>query len=372
MAVLPQGASDVQSIRAAQTADPRAKQTRPSGPSRTKVGERNHNRSRLGRNSARTEITRPKHVSGLLLFGAKVALTAYYSPARGDIMTTDVPDWYELGERVSEPFNLARVSIMGGSETAETLGQFLFHGLTNTDHLGDLMARHGYGPVADYIRERRVPTKLNIRVANFGEIASGHLLEEEEELIRPIEKLRYTFNHEWSPHLTDVFAVLVEDDEITTIAYCEVKAGTTSPDADVGANGYKDLLKAWRKCLPGRPTSPDADVGANGYKDKAWRNKTPEILHFTAERLWEAQRFDEYERLDRAMYGATPVPQLLRLVLIFDEAAWKDSVLDAVEAAVEQDAPPADSFVCYLVMRDDLRTLVNDSFEKMAEFAVHS
>ena len=347
MAVLPQGASDVQSIRASQTADPRAKQTRPSGPSRTKVGEHNHNRSRLGRNSARTEITRPKHVSGLLLFGAKVALTAYYSPARGDIMTTDVPDWYELGERVSEPFNLVRVSIMGGSETAETLGQFLFHGLTNTDHLGDLMARHGYGPVADYIRERRVPTKLNIRVANFGEIVSGHLLEEEEELIRPIEKLRYTFNHEWSPHLTDVFAVLVEDDEITTIAYCEVKAGTTSPDADVGANGYKDLLKAWR-------------------------NKTPEILHFTAERLWEAQRFDEYERLDRAMYGATPVPQLLRLVLIFDEAAWKDSVLDAVEAAVEQDAPPADSFVCYLVMRDDLRTLVNDSFEKMAEFAVHS
>ena len=32
--VLPQGAFDVQSIRAAQTADPRAKQTRPSGPAR--------------------------------------------------------------------------------------------------------------------------------------------------------------------------------------------------------------------------------------------------------------------------------------------------------------------------------------------------
>ena len=34
VAVLPQGASDVQSIRASQTADPRAKQTRPSGPAR--------------------------------------------------------------------------------------------------------------------------------------------------------------------------------------------------------------------------------------------------------------------------------------------------------------------------------------------------
>ena len=33
-AVLPQGAFDVQSIRTAQTADPRSKQTRPSGPAR--------------------------------------------------------------------------------------------------------------------------------------------------------------------------------------------------------------------------------------------------------------------------------------------------------------------------------------------------
>ena len=33
-AVLSQGAFDVQSIRAAQTADPRSKQTRPSGPAR--------------------------------------------------------------------------------------------------------------------------------------------------------------------------------------------------------------------------------------------------------------------------------------------------------------------------------------------------
>ena len=62
-------------------------------------------------------------------------------------------------------------------------------------------------------------------------------------------------------------------------------------------------------------------MGAKGYKDliKVWREKTPEILHFTAERLWEAHRIDDYDRLDRAMSSSTPVPQLLRLVLIFDE-----------------------------------------------------
>ena len=259
-------------------------------------------------------------------------------------MTTTDSDWYELGDRDSEPFNLTRVSITGGSKTAETLGQFLLYGLTDTDHLGAIMARHGYLRVAEYIQERRVPSKLNIRVANFGEVVAGHLVENEEALTRPIEKLRYTFNHDWSPHLTDVFATLVEDNEITAFAYCEVKAGTTSPNSDVGSNGYKDLLKVWRE-------------------------KTPEILHFTSERLWEAQRYDDWERLDRAMYAGTPIPDLLRLVLVFDEVVSSDSVLEAVATAVEHDAPPDDSFVCYLVTRADLRTLVEESFEKMAELA---
>ena len=256
-------------------------------------------------------------------------------------------DWYELGEQVALPFDLARVTITGESETVETLGQFLLSGLTDTDHLGALMAKHSYVRVAEYVRERRVPTKLNIRVANFGEVVSGNLLEAEENLHRPIEKLRYTLNHEWSPHLTDIFAVLVEDREITAFVYCEVKTWTSQPNVNVGAKGYKDLIKAWQE-------------------------KTPEILYFTAERLWEAKRFDEYERLDRAMYNVEPVPERLRLVLFFDEMVWSDSILDAVADELKRDEPPDGSFVCYLIKRASLRTLVNDSFDKMTELSVQS
>ena len=147
---------------------------------------------------------------------------------------TTYADWYESGDPSGEPFNITPVSITGGSETVETLGRFLLQGLTDTDHLASLMARHGYGLVAQYVQERRIPTHLGIRVANFGEIVSGRLLEAEEGLLRLIEKLRYTFNHEWSPHLTDVFAILVEAGEITAFAYCEVKAGTTSPATSCG------------------------------------------------------------------------------------------------------------------------------------------
>ena len=112
-------------------------------------------------------------------------------------------------------------------------------------------------------------------------------------------------------------------------------------------------------------------MAANGYKDllKAWREKTPEILHFTAERLWEAQRIEDYERLERAMYSTTPIPQLLRLALVFDENIRLESVLETVATAIEKDAPPNASFMCYLITRTDLRALVNDSFDKMAELA---
>ena len=255
-------------------------------------------------------------------------------------------NWYELREQATEPFDITRITVKGKAETVETLGRFLLHGLTDTNHLGALMARQGLAQVAEYVRERRVPTKLNIRVAHFGEVVSGHILEAEENLHRPIDKLHYTFNHEWSPQLTDIFAVHIEDEEITAFAYCEVKTWTTSPAMDIGGKGYRDLIRVWRE-------------------------KTPEILHFAAERLWESKRFKDYERLDRAMYSVNPVPELLRLVLFFDENVWSDSLLDSVATAFAHDTPPDDTFVCYLVQRANLRSLVNDSFEKMADLAVH-
>ena len=100
----------------------------------------------------------------------------------------------------------------------EKFGGFLLEGLANTDHLAGIMSRHGSEKVSEFIRGHKMPTnRLNIRVADFGEVIFGRLLEEEESFIRSIEKLRYTFNRDWSPHLTDVFALVVEDDAITRL-----------------------------------------------------------------------------------------------------------------------------------------------------------
>ena len=89
-------------------------------------------------------------------------------------MTVADSTWYELSDHTSEPFELVRVSIAPGTETAKTFGGFLLHSLTDTDHLSALMARRGFRRVFA-IRERETnseSTTKHPRVANFGEIGN--------------------------------------------------------------------------------------------------------------------------------------------------------------------------------------------------------
>ena len=260
-------------------------------------------------------------------------------------MTTTEPAWYRIIECEEEPFPKRTAVIEEGPGIEEKCGGFLLEGLADTDHMAEIMARHGREKVSDFIRWHKMPNKLNIRVANFGEVIFGRLLEGEEGFTRPIEKLRYTFNYELSPHLTDVFALVVEDDEITHFVYSEVKSGTTRPNSDVGASGYGDLVKISQQDIP-------------------------KILYFTHERLDQSRRYEDRDRLGDAMFQEDRIPSLFRLGLVFDEDAWHGAVMDAVETAFEQDPLPDNTFVCYLVTKTNLRSLVNDSFEKMDELSV--
>ena len=260
-------------------------------------------------------------------------------------MSTTEQAWYRITECEEEPFPKWTAVIEDGPGIEERLGGFLLGALADTDHLAGIMSRHGRDKVSEFIRGHKRSNRLNIRVANFGEVIFGRLLDEEEGFIRSIEKLRYTFNRDWSPHLTDVFSLVIEDDEITHFVYSEVKSGTTRPNSEVGADGYADLVRTSLQAFP-------------------------EILYFTHERLDESQRYEDRERLENAMFQEERIPSLFRLGLVFDEEAWHGAVMEAVQAALEQDPLPDGSFVCYLVTKTDLRALVNDSFEKMEELSV--
>lgn len=260
-------------------------------------------------------------------------------------MTTPEPAWYRIIKYDEEPFPKRTAVIEDVTGLEERCGGFLLEGLADTDHMAGILARHGQERVSDFIRGHKIPTKISTQVASFGEVISGRLLEEEEGFIRPIEKLRYTFNRDWSPHLTDVFALVVKDDEITHFVYSEVKSGTTRPNSEVGADGYAGLIMTSRE-------------------------HTPEILYFTHERLDESQRFEDRDRLENAMFQADRMPNLFRLGLVFDEKVWHSAVMDAVEAAFKREPLPDGTFACYLITKADLRSLVNDSFKKVEELSV--
>ena len=260
-------------------------------------------------------------------------------------MTTPEPDWYRIIEQEEEPFPKRTACIEGYTGIEEKCGGFLLEGLADTDRMAGLLARHGQEKVSDFVRGHKIPNKLSTRVASFGEVISGRLLEEEEGFIRPIEKLRYTFNRDWSPHLTDVFALVIKNDAITHFVYSEVKSGTTRPDPEVGADGYADLVTTSRQSIP-------------------------EILYFTHERLDESHRYEDRDRLEKAMFQEGRIPSLFRLGLVFDANVWRSAVIDEVETAFEQEPLPDGTFVCYLVTRTDLRSLVNDSFRKVEELSV--
>ena len=257
------------------------------------------------------------------------------------------PAWYRITEDEQEPFPRRTAVIEDDPGIEEQFGGFLLEGLADTDYLAGIMSRHGHERVSEFIRGHKVPSRLNIRVANFGEVTVGRLLEQEEGFIRPIEKLRYTFNSDWSPHLTDVFALVIEDDAIAKFVYSEVKSGTTRPDSEVGADGYDDLVKTSQQDMP-------------------------EILYFAHERLDGSQRYEDRDRLGNAMFQENPIPSIFRLGLVFDENVWHDAVMEKIETAFEQHPLPCDSFACYLVFKADLRSLVNDSFEKMEELSVRT
>ena len=260
-------------------------------------------------------------------------------------MINTEPAWYRVAGTEEETFPITEVVIEEGAGVEEQCTRFLLEGLADTDRMAGILARHGQEKVSDFIRGHKTPTRLSARVANFGEVILGRLLENEEGFIRPIEKLRYTFNRDWSPHLTDVFALVVTNDTITHFVYSEVKSGTTRPNSEVGADGYTDLIKTSRQDIP-------------------------EILYFTHERLDEGQRYEDRDRLEKAMFQEDRIPSLFRLGLVFDEGVWHGAIMDAVETAFEHDPLPDGTFACYLVTKTDLRSLVNDSFEKMEELSV--
>ena len=212
--------------------------------------------------------------------------------------------WYELEADDSYTFELQR-GVLADSPALETaVSPFLVNGLTNTAQLKGILQRAGLAAAADYF-EAHVATSENVQIGDFGEVVAGHLLEEEEQLTRPIEKLRYRESPDWAMKLTDVFCVRVDGDRIVGFVFGEAKTGTTPPNSSLGKNAYRQIHR---------------DI----------EGEEPQILFFTLDRLLDIRDLESYSRLCDAMYRMPPVSRSLRLIFVFDTDSWRESVFDSL------------------------------------------
>ncbi len=254
--------------------------------------------------------------------------------------------WYTVNKDTTYCFELQR-GVLGSSPIVEeTIGPFLLSGLANVEHLTGILRRHGLDAAANYFAAH-VASRDNIRIGDFGEVVAGHVLEEAEGVVRPIEKLRYRESPGWPMKLTDVFCVQVDGGRIVGFVFGEAKTGTTAPNSALGQNAYRQL-----------------------YRDL--EDEEPQILFFTLDKLLDANDHQAYFQLDEAMHKTEPVPRALRMVFIFDAASWKEDILSELDDALTSDELVlADDFRVYLLSRDALRDLITASYAEAERMAAH-
>ena len=238
--------------------------------------------------------------------------------------------WYMVQKDGNYNFELYRGVLANSPVIESAVGQFLVDALSNVEHLKEILQRVGLPAAAKHFAAH-VASRENVRIGDFGEVVAGHLLEDEEELIRPIEKLRYRDDPKMSMKLTDVFCLRLENDRIAGFTFAEAKAGTTSPGRSLGQQAYQQI-----------------------YHDI--EDAEPQILFFALDRLREANDSTKYLQLEEAMHRTPPTPRALRLVFVFDDDSWQEDVLSLLhDDFASGELKSADDFKCYVLTRKQLR-----------------
>lgn len=248
------------------------------------------------------------------------------------------PTWYELADDGTYAFPLQRGSLTTDNDATNLLGSYLLDGLVDLGFVQALATTQGLDQASRYLRQRKLTADARARMADFGEISAGRLLEHFEGLARPIEKLRYKDRNDLPLHLTDILCARMNNGTIEEFVFAEVKAGATRPHRDLGKKALRSIVSDWQ-------------------------SEMPEILYFVLEKLCLEGRNHDQAAFEDAMFRAEPMPRTFRVVLVFDGAIWDENVLADMHTDYAEGKYALGEFKCYLLTADNLRTFVDSTFE---------
>lgn len=245
--------------------------------------------------------------------------------------------WYKVNKDANYRFELQRGVLGSSPEVEQTVGGFLLDGLANAEHLRAILHRVGLSAAAKHF-DAHVASKEHVRIGDFGEVVAGHLLEDEEKVVRLIEKLRHKESPDWPMKLTDVFAVTVENERIVGFLFGEAKAGTTTPNTTLGQEAY-------------------------GRVQQDIEDEEPQILFFTLDRLLDTNAQESYLQLEDAMHRSPPVPRASRLIFVFDAKVWREEILETLQDDLDSgELGLEEDFKCYVLTREGLREVITGSY----------
>jgi hypothetical protein len=200
----------------------------------------------------------------------------------------------DLSERAERP-----------AELLPYLAALLSDAKIDPSHVDRIAAALGF----EDVRTRLVPGGPAVRRGEFGETIAAAILEEIEGWRVPIPKLRYQIDPTQTQPGTDLLAVQMDGPAIVGLHFAESKLRS-------GADNR-------------------AAVAAHGQLAEDQKRGFADILVFVLARLLE-RNSELADPLERYLAGRSPGDRgTYGIFLTFDETAWGESVLDALDAETE-------------------------------------
>lgn len=185
------------------------------------------------------------------------------------------------------------------------------------------------------VQARLTPSQLQLRHGDFGEMLATEILQEFAGLSVPIKKVRYQIHSDQTLVGADVVGFQLDEQRVMQLHFAEAKFRTT-PDTSAALQAHEQLTR-WH------------------------RDDFAQIIMFIGARLQETHP-DLYESFVEYLSDIHDRDDSFHIVLIWDQAAWTETVLSNLPTAPDL----LDPLTVRVALIDDLTHVTALAYEGMA------
>ncbi|PCJ24523.1 MAG: hypothetical protein COA97_09760 [Flavobacteriales bacterium] len=217
-------------------------------------------------------------------------------------------------------------------------------------HFGETVTEE---EIREYIQNQVIPNDenqfdRNVRQGDWGEILSGLIASYFQDLIVPINKLQWKFNKDKAVFGTDLLA-FNKGDTIEDIYYYEIKT-RLNPNNKEGKKPNRNYISIW----------------AHNSLMKDEQSPTESIADFLERLYVEKEDYENASKFKDIVKNPQNYNKKFELFLIVE----KDKFIEDILTELDELPPQLDPLSVTIILIDDLRTLVNRTWEDIESVLV--